>query len=123
RLIQVVGPLAERALCLRFGQTFLEEGQIALKAGGFDVGEVVGDDVLAMGIRHDTGGRQVEAVVHGERSGVEGSGGSRIRAVERGRRPRAVKPGARSSADDSVFLDLLGTGSTDHPSPSYFRWN
>lgn len=32
-----------------------------------------------------------------------------------------MAPGARSSADDSVILDLLRTGSTDHPSPPYFR--
>ena len=52
------------AALLERGSAFLEEGQVALEADGFGIGNIVGDDVLAIGVGHDAGGGEVEAVVH-----------------------------------------------------------
>ena len=42
-----------------FGGTLLKLGQIALKANGFGVGKVIGNDVLTIRIRQDARGREV----------------------------------------------------------------
>ena len=62
---QVVGRAEGGGVFDGLGGPGAEHGQVGLKADGLEVGEVVGEDVLAVGVGEEAGGGEVEAVVHG----------------------------------------------------------
>src|SRR5258705_10134133 len=58
----------------------MEESQVFFKANGFGVGQVIGNDVLPIGVGKDAHGREIQPIVH------------------------AVSPSAESGSDPSVEI-------------------